>query len=380
MLERRQRAAARPRGGPGTSAAAAVTGPSYRGPSTERPPSFVPEIPVDAAPAVVPGRGHCSLARATGRSSSPPTRGGSASRSTTRLGRRVPRAPARRRHGARRRDRHGAVAVHPSLHVRPHGRRPAPLVPPTGRPSSRTRARRRAAHAARRPVLRCGSARLGSTTTATDATASRSTATASCATSTTRSSPSHAGATPPVPPPPPRRRPPHDLSPASGDLLVMGGACQRDWERARVPKVARCPGCRSPGGGCAAHGDRRWLRRHRRRGGRGGGRGERRCGGLAPSAGWAAVVARRRRRRLDHRCLGSVRRRRGRRRRGWSGCGRAPRRRRRARGATMLDVVLRTVVRVTSVPCTSTLDCFGELPSSVRPARRRPSPQRPPRP
>jgi alkylated DNA repair dioxygenase AlkB len=29
-----------------------------------------------------------------------------------------------------------------------------------------------------------------------------------------------------------------DLAPASGDLLVMGGACQRDWEHA-VPKVAR---------------------------------------------------------------------------------------------------------------------------------------------
>lgn len=29
-----------------------------------------------------------------------------------------------------------------------------------------------------------------------------------------------------------------DLAPASGDLLVMGGACQRDWEHA-VPKVGR---------------------------------------------------------------------------------------------------------------------------------------------
>ncbi len=29
----------------------------------------------------------------------------------------------------------------------------------------------------------------------------------------------------------------HDLSPASGDLLVMGGRCQADWEHA-VPKVA----------------------------------------------------------------------------------------------------------------------------------------------
>ena len=28
----------------------------------------------------------------------------------------------------------------------------------------------------------------------------------------------------------------HDLAPASGDLLVMGGACQRDWEHG-VPKV-----------------------------------------------------------------------------------------------------------------------------------------------
>jgi alkylated DNA repair dioxygenase AlkB len=31
----------------------------------------------------------------------------------------------------------------------------------------------------------------------------------------------------------------HDLSPASGDLLVMGGACQRDWEHG-VPKVRSC--------------------------------------------------------------------------------------------------------------------------------------------
>ena len=34
--------------------------------------------------------------------------------------------------------------------------------------------------------------------------------------------------------------PSHDVSPASGDLLVMGGACQRDWEHG-VPKVRR--GC-----------------------------------------------------------------------------------------------------------------------------------------
>ena len=34
----------------------------------------------------------------------------------------------------------------------------------------------------------------------------------------------------------------HDLSPASGDLLVMGGRCQADWEHA-VPKVdPRTPG------------------------------------------------------------------------------------------------------------------------------------------
>jgi alkylated DNA repair dioxygenase AlkB len=30
-----------------------------------------------------------------------------------------------------------------------------------------------------------------------------------------------------------------DLSPGSGDLLVMGGACQRDFEHG-IPKVARC--------------------------------------------------------------------------------------------------------------------------------------------
>jgi alkylated DNA repair dioxygenase AlkB len=35
----------------------------------------------------------------------------------------------------------------------------------------------------------------------------------------------------------PRRS--RDLAPASGDLLVMGGACQRTWEHG-VPKVARC--------------------------------------------------------------------------------------------------------------------------------------------
>jgi alkylated DNA repair dioxygenase AlkB len=34
-----------------------------------------------------------------------------------------------------------------------------------------------------------------------------------------------------------------DLSPASGDLLVMGGACQLRWEHA-VPKVARATGPR----------------------------------------------------------------------------------------------------------------------------------------
>ena len=30
-----------------------------------------------------------------------------------------------------------------------------------------------------------------------------------------------------------------DLAPGSGDLLVLGGACQRDWEHG-VPKVTRC--------------------------------------------------------------------------------------------------------------------------------------------
>ena len=33
--------------------------------------------------------------------------------------------------------------------------------------------------------------------------------------------------------------PSRDLAPGSGDLLVMGGRMQRDWEHA-VPKVARC--------------------------------------------------------------------------------------------------------------------------------------------
>jgi len=33
-----------------------------------------------------------------------------------------------------------------------------------------------------------------------------------------------------------RGGPTHDLAPGSGDVLVMGGACQRDWEHA-VPKV-----------------------------------------------------------------------------------------------------------------------------------------------
>jgi alkylated DNA repair dioxygenase AlkB len=31
----------------------------------------------------------------------------------------------------------------------------------------------------------------------------------------------------------------HNVSPASGDLLVMGGRCQRDWEHG-VPKLASC--------------------------------------------------------------------------------------------------------------------------------------------
>jgi alkylated DNA repair dioxygenase AlkB len=35
----------------------------------------------------------------------------------------------------------------------------------------------------------------------------------------------------------------HDISPASGDLLVMGGRCQADWEHS-VPKVAQPTGPR----------------------------------------------------------------------------------------------------------------------------------------
>ena len=44
----------------------------------------------------------------------------------------------------------------------------------------------------------------------------------------------------------------YDLAPGSGDLLVMGGACQRDWEHA-VPEgaPARDRGSRSPGAGSA---------------------------------------------------------------------------------------------------------------------------------
>jgi alkylated DNA repair dioxygenase AlkB len=41
----------------------------------------------------------------------------------------------------------------------------------------------------------------------------------------------------------PRRGATHDLAPASGDLLVMGGRCQADWEHA-VPKVAHRVGGR----------------------------------------------------------------------------------------------------------------------------------------
>ena len=46
--------------------------------------------------------------------------------------------------------------------------------------------------------------------------------------------------------------PTHDIAPGSGDVLVMGGACQRDWEHA-CPEGAqrRSRGCRSPGGGSA---------------------------------------------------------------------------------------------------------------------------------
>jgi alkylated DNA repair dioxygenase AlkB len=41
----------------------------------------------------------------------------------------------------------------------------------------------------------------------------------------------------------PHRGASHDLAPRSGDLLVMGGRCQADWEHA-VPKVAGRPGGR----------------------------------------------------------------------------------------------------------------------------------------
>jgi len=35
----------------------------------------------------------------------------------------------------------------------------------------------------------------------------------------------------------------HTLMPGHGDLVVMGGACQHDWEHT-VPKVAKAPGPR----------------------------------------------------------------------------------------------------------------------------------------
>ncbi len=78
------------------------------------------------------------------RSPSIPTRAGSARARRHQLGRPVPRPSARRRHRARRRGRLRAVAVRPAVHVRPHGRRPAPLVPRAparGAPPPRARTR-----------------------------------------------------------------------------------------------------------------------------------------------------------------------------------------------------------------------------------------------
>ncbi len=160
------------------------------------------------------------------------------------LGRRLPWPSARRRRRARRRHRRGAVAVRSAVHVRPLGRRPAPVLPTSSLRSWATRARSPTPSSPRCApgwprATASPSGRPRATTTATGATASRPTATASCATPTTRSSRSLTlGATRPFRLRPHGRSggPTHDIAPGSGDVLVMGGACQRDWEHG-VPKV-----------------------------------------------------------------------------------------------------------------------------------------------
>ena len=216
-------------------AAAAVTGRIYRRPEPER--LFV-----------VARLGWSSWwsrasARCSPRARSPstPTRAGSARARRHQLGRRVPRPSPRRRHRARRGGRLRAVAVRPAVHVRPHGRRPAPVVPLRRRPEvlphpvlGRVRARARGALRRDRSArLACNYYRDGRDSVAPhgdrelrdiDDTARRA---------------AHAGRHPPVPAASrtgARAVPAHDLAPGSGDLLVMGGACQRDWEHG-VPKV-----------------------------------------------------------------------------------------------------------------------------------------------
>ncbi len=153
------------------------------------------------------------------------------------VGRRGAGLAARRRHAPRRADRVGRLGAAPALDVRAHGRRPAPVaLDQCRRAASRSRARA----GARRHWKRTTTSRWAgsaSTTTATGATASRPTATGSCATSTTRSSRSSRSARSARSCIRPRGGgKSRDISPASGDLLVMGGRTQVGWEHG-VPKV-----------------------------------------------------------------------------------------------------------------------------------------------
>ena len=156
------------------------------------------------------------------------------------LGRLRAELAARRRHAARRARRVGRVAAGPALDVRPHGRRPAahlPLrrAPRPGAAPGAGRGPRRARGAVRRPAQRA----RRSTTTATGATASRPHADRELRElDDTLVAILTLGARRPFLVRPKAGGPSRDLAPGSGDLLVMGGATQLDWEHA-VPKVAR---------------------------------------------------------------------------------------------------------------------------------------------
>ena len=155
-----------------------------------------------------------------------------------------PELAARRRHVARRARRARRVAPGPAAHVGPRARRsPALVLVPRRRPAPRSvvRGDPRRAH---RALLGAGSAPSGSTTTGTARTASPRTPTASCRElDDTLIAIVTLGARRPFLLRPKQRdetgrRRSIDLAPASGDLLVMGGACQAGWEHG-VPKVAR---------------------------------------------------------------------------------------------------------------------------------------------